>query len=75
MPDDKVLSCDCGYEVTSTDEAELVEEIRRHARNAHGIAFSVEDALLVVLRSQLDLSRASSDTGTREPRVPGGGSP
>jgi predicted small metal-binding protein len=75
MPDDKVLSCECGYEVTSTDEEELVEEIRRHARDAHGIAFSVEDALLVVLRSQLDLSRDSSDTGTGVPRVSEGGSP
>ena len=73
MLDDKVLSCECGYEVTATEEAGLVEEIRRHARDAHGIVFSVEDALLVVLRSQLDLSRASSDTGIREPRVPGGG--
>jgi predicted small metal-binding protein len=75
MPDDKVLSCECGYEVTATDEADLVDEIRRHAHDAHGIAFSVEDALLVVLRSELDLSRASSDTGTREPRVSEGGSP
>jgi predicted small metal-binding protein len=75
MPDDKVLSCECGYEVTATDEAELVEEIRSHARDAHGIAFSVEDALLVVLRSQLDLSRDPSDTDTREPRVSEGGSP
>lgn len=75
MPDDKVLSCECGYEVTSTDEPELVEEIRRHARAAHGIDFSVEDALLVVLRSQLDLSRDSSNTGARQPRVSGGGSP
>jgi predicted small metal-binding protein len=74
MPDDKVLRCECGYEVTATDEASLVEEIRWHARDAHGIAFSVEEALLVVLRSQLDLSRASSNTGTREPRVSGGGS-
>jgi predicted small metal-binding protein len=74
MPDDKVLSCECGYEVTATDEAELVEEIRRHARDAHGIAFSVEDALLVVLRSQLDLSRASSETGTRDAHVSEGGS-
>lgn len=74
MPDDKVPSCECGYEVIATDEASLVEEIRRHAHDAHGIAFSVEDALLVVLRSQLDLMRAPSDTGTRKPRVPGGGS-
>ena len=75
MPDDKVLSCECGYEVTATDEAELVEKIRRHARNAHGIVFSVEDALLVVLRSELDLPRDSSDTGMRAKRVSGGGSP
>ena len=74
MPDDKVLSCECGYEVTSTDETAVIAEIRRHARDAHGIAFSVEDALLVVLRSQLDLSRASSETGTGDPRVSEGGS-
>ena len=75
MPDDKVLNCECGHEVTATDEAKLVEGIRRHARIAHGIDFSVEDALLVVFRSELDLSRASSDTDTREPRVSEGGSP
>ena len=74
MPDDKVLSCECGYEVTATGEAELVEEIRRHARDAHGIAFSVEDALLVVLRSELDLSRASTTGGVRGSRTPKGGS-
>jgi len=56
MPDDKALRCDCGHKVTGDDEAELVEEVRLHARNAHGIAFSVEEALLAVLRSQLDLS-------------------
>ena len=74
MPDDKTLRCDCGHEVTATDEAELVEEIRWHAQHAHGIQFSVEDALLVVLRSQLDLSRASSGTGTCEERGSEGGS-
>lgn len=74
MPDYKVLSCECGYEVTATDEAELVEEIRRHARDAHGIAFSVEDALLVVLRSELEACRVSTDRGMRSSRVPKGGS-
>lgn len=69
MPDDKALRCDCGYQVTGGDEAELVEEIRWHARNAHGIAFSFEEALLVVLRSQLDLSRESFTSDTRESRV------
>jgi predicted small metal-binding protein len=74
MPDDKVLSCECGYEVTATDEAELVEEIRRHARDAHGIAFSVEDALLVVLRSELEPSRVSTERSVRGSRAPKGGS-
>ena len=69
MPDDKALRCDCGHQVTGDDEAELVEEIRSHARNAHGIAFSVEDALLVVFRSQLDLSRESLTVETRLSRL------
>ncbi len=73
MPHDKVLSCDCGYQVTATDEAELVEEIRRHARDAHGIAFSVEDALLVVFRSELQPSEGSTERGVRESRTPRGG--
>jgi predicted small metal-binding protein len=74
MPDDKVLSCECGYEVTATDEEGLVEEIRTHARDAHGIAFSVEDALLVVLRSELEPSRLSAERGVRGSRAPKGGS-
>jgi predicted small metal-binding protein len=74
MPDDKVLSCECGHEVSATDEAELVEEIRSHARTAHEIDFSVEDALLVVLRSELEPSRASTDRGVRGARTPKGGS-
>jgi predicted small metal-binding protein len=56
MADDKVLCSDCGHEVAADGEAELLEEIRRHAREAHGVIFSVEEALLVVLRSQLGLS-------------------
>ena len=38
----KALRCDCGYEVRASDEDALVEEIRRHASEAHGIAFSAE---------------------------------
>jgi predicted small metal-binding protein len=69
MPDDKALRCDCGYLAAEDDEARLVQEIRRHARDAHGIDFSVEEALLVVLRSQLDLVRESAAVDTRELRV------
>jgi len=75
MPDDKVLRCECGYEAAAADEAGLVEDIRTHALEAHGISFSVEEALLVVLRSELDLSRDSIETGTRDLRVSKGGSP
>jgi predicted small metal-binding protein len=64
MPDDKALRCDCGYEVTGIDESELVEAIRVHARDAHAISFSVEEALVVVLRSQLDLSWESPGADT-----------
>jgi predicted small metal-binding protein len=74
MPDDKVLSCECGYEVAATEEAELVEEIRRHAGAAHGIDFSVEDALLVIFRSELEPSRVSTESSVRGSRAPKGGS-
>jgi predicted small metal-binding protein len=66
MPDDKTPACECGYAVTATDEAGRVEEIRSHAQAAHGIAFSIEDALLVLLRSELDLSRDSSQSGINQ---------
>ena len=75
MPDNKELRCECGYEVTAINEAELIEDIRRHALEAHGIAFSVEEALLVVLRSQLELSRDSFDIDMRDLRMSRGGSP
>jgi len=43
----KALRCDCGYEVRAYDHDDdtFVEGIRRHAREAHGIDFSVELAL------------------------------
>jgi predicted small metal-binding protein len=66
MLDDTVLSCECGYEVAASDEAELIEEIRGHARDAHGIAFSIEDALLVILRSELEPESFSTSTRRRE---------
>jgi predicted small metal-binding protein len=49
----KTVRCDCGYEVTAADEDELVAGVRDHARDDHSIEFSHEEALLVVLRSEL----------------------
>jgi hypothetical protein len=45
MGADKALLCDCGYEVRASGEPALVDAIRRHAWEAHGIQFSVELAL------------------------------
>ena len=38
----KAIRCDCGYEVQASDEDALVEQIRLHASETHGITFSVE---------------------------------
>jgi predicted small metal-binding protein len=38
----KAIRCDCGYEVRANDEDGLVDAVRRHALEAHGIDFSVE---------------------------------
>jgi len=54
MKTERPLRCDCGYEVAPGPEAEVVAAIRRHAWQAHGIAFSEADALLVVLRAALE---------------------
>jgi predicted small metal-binding protein len=53
----KVVRCECGYEARALDEEGLLAELRRHAREAHAIEFSREDALLVVLRSELELEQ------------------
>jgi predicted small metal-binding protein len=52
----KALRCDCGYEVRALDEDAFVEGIRRHAREAHGIDFSVELALDLARNAPLALS-------------------
>jgi predicted small metal-binding protein len=47
----KVLHCDCGFEARAEDEGELVDQIRRHALEAHGIAFTPAEALVLVSRA------------------------
>lgn len=55
MPDAKTRArCECGYEVAAYDEAALVKAIRRHARDAHGTVCTLEEALAVILRADLD---------------------
>lgn len=54
MADDKLISCDCGYRVRARTEQRQVAEVRRHAWEAHGISFSTEEALAVLLRRELE---------------------
>jgi predicted small metal-binding protein len=63
----KALRCDCGYEVRAYDEDAFVEAIRRHAREAHGIDFSVELALDLARNAPLAPSkREGLELGGRE---------
>ena len=48
-----VLHCDCGFEARGADEDELVAQVQRHAREAHGMALSHEEALLLAFRAEL----------------------
>jgi hypothetical protein len=51
---EKVLHCECGFEAHAEDEDGLVVEVRRHARDAHGMALSHYEALLLTFRAGLD---------------------
>jgi hypothetical protein len=51
---DRVLHCDCGFETRAADEDRLVAEVQRHARRAHGMALSHDEALLLAFRAELN---------------------
>ncbi len=50
---DKVLHCECGFEARAADEEGLVAEVKRHARQAHGMALSHDQALLLAFQAEL----------------------
>jgi Protein of unknown function (DUF1059) len=50
---DKVLRCNCGFDARATDEEGLVAEVQRHAREAHGMALTHDEALALVFRAGL----------------------
>jgi Protein of unknown function (DUF1059) len=56
---EKVIQCECGFEARGEDEDGLVAEVQRHAREAHGMALTPEQALLLVFRADLDGDGAS----------------
>jgi hypothetical protein len=50
---DKVLHCDCGFDARAEDEDRLVDEVQRHAWEAHGMALSHGEALLLAFQAEL----------------------
>ena len=56
----KTIRCDCGYEVRASDEDALAEEIRRHASQAHRIAFSAE----LARKLARDATQGAGDDGS-----------
>jgi hypothetical protein len=60
MADHKVIRCDCGYRLRTRTEERQVAEVRRHAWEAHRISFSIEEALAVLLRLELELDETES---------------
>jgi len=51
---DKALHCHCGFEARAEDEDRLVAAVRRHAFEAHGMALSRDEALVLAFRVELD---------------------
>ena len=46
---DKVLVCECGFEARAEDDEALIEQVRRHAAEAHGMTLSYDQALALTV--------------------------
>lgn len=51
---DRTLQCDCGFTARAEDEDGLVAEVQRHAREAHRMTLSRDDAVLLAFRAELE---------------------
>jgi predicted small metal-binding protein len=51
---DKVIHCDCGFDARAEYEDGLLAEVQRHAWEAHGMALSHDEALVLTSRAELD---------------------
>ena len=67
---EKVVRCDCGFEARAAHEDGLVAEVQRHAREAHGMALTPDQALLLAFRAELDATAPSRKTRWRSPPRP-----
>ena len=61
-----MLRCHCGFEARAEDEHGLVAEVRRHAWEAHSMALSHDEALVLAFRAELNgLTTTPPETTTR----------
>jgi predicted small metal-binding protein len=51
---DKPVHCHCGFEILAESEDELIAAIRRHARRRHAMALTVDEALAIAVRQELE---------------------
>jgi predicted small metal-binding protein len=56
---EKLLRCDCGYEVHAEDDEALVARAREHARTAHRMEFTPEQLLRLATRTESHESERS----------------
>jgi hypothetical protein len=63
-----VLRCHCGVEVRAAGEARLVAEVRRHAWEAHRMALTHDEALLLAFHAALDEKTPSTIPRRATPR-------
>lgn len=48
-----MLQCDCAFVARAEDDDDLVVQVQRHTVEAHEMALSAEQALLLAVRAQL----------------------
>lgn len=47
----RLLRCECGYEVRADDDTDLVARAQHHALEAHGMPLTRDDVLRLALRA------------------------
>jgi predicted small metal-binding protein len=61
-----MLTCECGYQARGDAEDALIAAIQRHAWEAHAMALTHDDALLLAIRGELH--QIHGTTAKSEPR-------
>jgi hypothetical protein len=63
---DKTLTCDCGFIARAPDGVGLATEVLRHAREAHGMPLSHDEALLLLFHAELAAIPATTTATEKE---------